>query len=236
MADHERSCFARTSGLPAERIACHDLLQGPPGWAVVRNHDVLSVGGSGDFYVSKRDLPHFDAFLDLLREVVATGHPMFASCFGYQSLVAALGGEVVHEPENSEVGTYELTLTPEGREDPLLGQLPARFWAQMGHKDRANTHGGGLPNLASSERSPLQALRIPNQPIWATQFHPELDRQANQDRFEHYLRGYSAHMTREEQEAVRARSYESAEVTALFPAFLRLVFGLENAEDSGRSG
>ena len=43
-------------------------------------------------------------------------------------------------------------------------------------------------------------------------------------------------MTREEQEAVRARSYESAEVTALFPAFLRLVFGLENAEDSGRSG
>ena len=31
-----------------------------------------------------------------------------------------MNGEVIHDPENTEVGTYELELTEEGAEDPLF--------------------------------------------------------------------------------------------------------------------
>ncbi len=113
------------------------------------------VGGSGDYYVSNRTLPHFESQLEFLSEVVERGYPMFASCFGFQILVAALGGEVTYDPESMEVGTYRLTVSEEGRRDPLMGRLPESFEAQMGRKDRALRLPGGVVNLASSELQPL---------------------------------------------------------------------------------
>ena len=50
------------------------------------------VGGSGDYYVSKANLPHFEETLEVLQAVVSVGHPTFASCFGFQLMVRALGG------------------------------------------------------------------------------------------------------------------------------------------------
>ena len=222
MAAHEHSCFVDRSGLPAERVVPHDLCAGPPPVALVRAYDALMVGGSGEFYVSDANLPHFGRFLDLLREVVEMGLPMFASCFGYQSLVEALGGEIIFDPANTEVGTFVLTLTDDGRSDELFGRLPASFSAQMGHKDRAVAHPTGVPNLASSEASPFQALRVPDKPIWASQFHPELDRTANEDRYRHYLEGYAPHMSAEEQAAALERFHDSPEASGLLRQFVEL--------------
>jgi len=224
MAHHEHLCFVKRMGVPARRVVVHDLCEGPPSLARVREHDGLTVGGSGDFYVSKRNLPDFDAFLDLLREVVAVGHPTFASCFGYQSLVAALGGEIRLDAANTELGTYELKLTVDGRSDELFGGLPETFNAQMGHKDRAFCHPDGIPNLASSDASPFQALRIPGQPIWASQFHPELDRTTNLDRYRHYLEGYTDYLSAEDRRAALDRFHESPEASRLLRRFVELVF------------
>ena len=170
--EEERQSFSTKTGLPLEQIVPHDLLSGPPSIATVRRFDAVMVGGSGDYYVSKRSLPDFDAQLELLATVAATGFPMFASCFGFQILVQALGGSIVHDPVNVEVGTYDLCLTGEGLEDPLLGRLPSVFAAQLGRKDRAERLPDGVLHLASSQRSLYQSFRIPNRPIWATQFHP----------------------------------------------------------------
>jgi len=224
MAAHEHQCFVDRTGLAAENIVVHDLCNGPPRSERVRAFDAVMVGGAGDYYVSKQNLPQFDAFLDLLREIIAVGHPSFVSCFGYQCLVFALGGEVVFDPDNTEVGTFELTLSPAAREDPLFGDLPEEFLAQMGHKDRAVRHPDGIPNFASSQRCPLHALRIPGQPIWATQFHPELDRKTNRDRFRHYLEGYATHMSPEQQQASLDGFRESPEASDLLRKFLKLVF------------
>ena len=79
MRHAERRSFADKTGLQLDQIVPHDLLAGPPGLAALETHDALMVGGSGDYYVSNRSLPHFDAQLDFLREVVGRGHPMFAS-------------------------------------------------------------------------------------------------------------------------------------------------------------
>ena len=221
----ERQSFADKTGLPLERIVPHDLLSGPPSVAEVRRFDAIMVGGSGDYYVSKRSLPEFDAQLDMLSTMAASGFPMFASCFGFQMLVQALGGAIVHDPENVEVGTYDLELTPEGRQDPLLGCLPAVFAAQLGRKDRAARLPEGVVHLARSRRSRFQSFRIPDRPIWATQFHPELDVETNRMRFDRYLRGYAQTMSEGEREAARARFRPSPETNRLLPAFLRLVFG-----------
>ena len=224
MAKHEHQCFVAKSGLPADHVVCHDLCQGPPSKQKLARFDSLTVGGAGDFYVSKGDLPHFDAFLDFLRDIVASDFPTFASCFGYQSLVYALGGKIVYDPDNVEVGTYEVTLTDDGAEDELFSVLPRTFQAQMGHKDRATQKPAGIVNLAGSDRSPYQALRVTGRPVWASQFHPELDRETNLHRFRHYLEGYATAMAPDQLEAQFARFHDSPQTPQLIPRFLRLVF------------
>ncbi len=223
MGRHEHECFAVTAGLDPDDITPFDLLERCPTLEEIQHFDALMVGGSGDFYVTKRNLPRFDELLDLFRRVVEVGHPTFASCFGYQCLVAALGGELIHDPDATEVGTFELELTEEGQKDPLFGELPRHFNAQLGRKDRAMRHPESVPNLARSERSPFQALRIPDRPIWGTQFHPELDRQTNQDRYQHYLDGYAKYLESEELDRVSAQFQESPEVSKLLGRFLELV-------------
>ncbi len=229
MREEEVLSFAEKSGLTPEQFDQYDLLNGPPELSRVLDHDALMIGGSGDYYVSKRNLPAFDELLELLAEVVAAGHPTFASCFGFQLLTVALGGEIVHDPSSTEVGTFELVLTAAGEKDPLLGSLPPRFMAQLGRKDRAARLPEGVSNLASSKRNPHQAFRVPGQPVWATQFHPELDARTNRDRFVRYLDGYSMHMTPEEKREALDRYHESPETAELLPAFLRLVFGERHA-------
>lgn len=224
MARHELDCFVARLGVEPDRVAVHNLIHGPPPMAEARGFDALLVGGSGDFSISKGNLPGLEAWLDLVREVVTCGHPTFASCFGYQSVVQALGGSVIHDPGNTEVGTFEVELTAAGRADPLLGALPATFTAQMGHKDRAAEHPPDLDNLASSQRSPLQALRIPNRPIWATQFHPELDRTTNRERFDAYVESYARHMTEDQHRDARAGFGDSHEASDLLRRFIALVF------------
>lgn len=218
--------FAAKADLAEEQIVSYDLLTGPPSLSEVRAHDALMIGGSGEYYVSHGNLPGFAGLLELLGEVVDVGHPTFGSCFGFQCMVTALGGEIIHDPENTEVGTYELTLTKDGQQDSLLGELPTTFLAQMGRKDRAARLPDGVLHLASSARCPFQALRIPDQPIWAAQFHPELDRHENRRRFEQYMKDYAPYMSPEaRQEALESFQESSPEVLGLLRRFLRLVFG-----------
>lgn len=225
MLGRERRSFAEHLDVEEERIVPLNVLDGPTAAADLGRADALVIGGSGDYYVSKDHLPHAESVYDLLREVAERGHPTFASCFGFQLMVRALGGDVVHDPATTEVGTLELELTPEGREDELLGQLPERFEAQFGRKDRALSMPPGIPSLAASALNPHQALRLPGRPVWATQFHPELTGDENRARFERYHYGYGASMTPEEHAAALERFRPSPDANTLLRRFVRLVFG-----------
>lgn len=221
----EVETFAAACGLGTDAFVPHDLLAGPPSRSQLATADILMVGGSCDFYLSHGDLPHLDDTLAFLREVVANGYPTFASCFGYQCLVLALGGELVFDPENAEVGTFDLEPTAAAADDELFGLLPSPFAAQLGHKDRASRPPVGTVNLASSHRCAHQALRVPGEPIWATQFHPELDRETNYGRFQRYLEGYAAELSPEELDRVHLRFRDSPDTARLLPRFLELVRG-----------
>ncbi|MFN2222551.1 MAG: type 1 glutamine amidotransferase [Candidatus Promineifilaceae bacterium] len=223
--DEERSSFAAMTGLELDQVVSLDLLTKTPTLEEIREHSALMVGGSGAYYVTKGNLPGFPEVLAVLRQVVDVGHPTFASCFGFQLLVEAMGGRVVYDPANMEVGTYNLSLTDAGRQDELFSYLPPTFKAQLGHKDKADRLPPGTLNLAASENAGLQALRVPDKPIWATQFHPELTKEENLKRFNRYLDGYASLMSRDEIQETLARFDHSPEANELLVRFLSVVFG-----------
>ena len=223
--EEEVLSFAARLKIPREQVVPFDLLDSSPTLRLIQKYDALMMGGSGEYYVSKKDLPGFEILQELLQEVVEIGHPTFASCFGFQCLVDALGGEIIHDPENTEVGTFPIQLTLDGQLDPLMGTLPSSFLAQLGRKDRASRLPEGCTCLAFSSRSPYQSFRIGNLPIWAFQFHPELTRDDNRLRFERYIAGYAAHMSLEEQEETLQKFKESPETEELLPRFLKIAFG-----------
>jgi GMP synthase (glutamine-hydrolysing) len=165
-----------------------------------------------------------DETLDFLRIVADESLPLLASCFGFHLLTAALGGEVIYDPEGIQIGTHDLTLTPAGIEDDLLGILPPVFPAQLGRKDRADRLPEGAIHLASSREAPYQAFRLPGKPIWATQFHPELTREENLKRYRRYMDIYSQTMSEEERQAAFDGFRESPHTTAIIPRFLELRF------------
>lgn len=216
--------FAERCELDESQILVHDLLQEPPDAAELRDCDAIFMGGSGDFFVSRKDLPIHDALVDFLLTVVDRGFPMFASCFGFQYLIHAHGGEIIHDPASMELGTLELTLTSAGKADPLFGELPAVFMAQLGHKDRAVHDLPQAVTLARSILAPVQAIAFQQKPIWATQFHPELDRGSNLERFLNYLDRYAPHLPPDEQAVILQRFQESPHTHGLLSRFLQLVF------------
>lgn len=223
MLAHEHRCFAGALNVPLDAITPHNLLSGAPDPAALENHDALLVGGSGDYSVLG-DEPFLGAFFDFLADtVIDQQFPTFASCFGFQALVLAGGGDVVHDEERAEVGTYTLKVTEAGRVDRLFGELTPTFDAQLGHKDHAARLPAGMVNLASSSLAPLQALRVQGLPVVATQFHPELTREANTER---YLRYWEAYGTGDRSDdPVLARMKDSPEATGLLRRWVALELG-----------
>ena len=142
---------------------------------------MLLLGGSGH-YSAAGEGEWLERALDLMREIHRLAKPTFASCWGFQAMARAMGGRCVHDLPNAEVGTIEVELTDAGREDPLFGNLPTRFAAQAGHEDHVVELPPDAVLLASSDRVREQAFRFAGQPIYCTQFHPELDRTAMMER------------------------------------------------------
>ena len=222
--EDERRSFAAKALLPVDHFVAHDLLNGPPSMEQVNTCDALMVGGSGDYYVSKKNLPEFPATMDFFRRIVSMGYPVLASCFGFHLLAHALGGEVVYDLESMEVGTFDLTLSDAGAEDELFCCMPRYFPAQLGHKDRVVRLPDCCVSLASSQKVSYQAFRVLGQPIWATQFHPELDVEENRKRFRQYVAGYATFMSDEEREQTLSKFRDSPETSALIRRFLEINF------------
>jgi GMP synthase (glutamine-hydrolysing) len=143
------------------------------------------LGGSGDYSVAEGGswLP---AALETMRELYAWSKPTFASCWGFQAMARALGGEVVTDLGRAELETATLYLTPAGQRDPVFGTLPQPFAGLSGHQDLVDRLPPDAVLLASSHRVVNQAFRIPGKPMYCTQFHPELTRATYLERVRAY--------------------------------------------------
>lgn len=227
MIVHERDCFISRSGLDANQFESVNLPVHLPTKAQLGRADAIMMGGSGDYSVVTKGYDWYEPMLELISTIAAGQTPCFASCFGFQVLVQAMGGDVGKVPASAELGTFEMTLSEQGQADALFGSLPSTFLAQLGHNDSATTLGSGLTNLASSVRCAHQAVRVKGHPVWATQFHPELTDQDNITRYVRYLEAYrDPSMTMEQ---AKAHAHElhrpSPHSNGLIQTFLEVCFG-----------
>jgi GMP synthase (glutamine-hydrolysing) len=185
MRKQEVGCFVRALDCDPSQIRIHDLLARVPTVAQLGDVDIVLLGGSGDYSVAEGGnwLP---PALAAMQELYELDKPTFASCWGFQAMAKAMGGEVITDLPRAELGSVEICLTKAGQDDPLFAGLGDRFLAQMGHQDRVSHLPPTAVLLASSERVRNQAFRFRGKPIYCAQFHPELNRSELLERVDAY--------------------------------------------------
>ncbi len=213
MAAHELHCFQLFTGLPL-RVAQGTLGQLGP---AELEADLLLFGGSGRYSVLDGH-PWVRRMLDFLVEVAEAGVPAWGSCFGYQGLALAMGGRVVRDDARARLGAYEVEATPEAADDPVFGQLPARYKTQFGHHDHVVELPRGVRLMARSEGR-YEALTVEGSEFRAAQFHPELTGELTLSRFEHYKDLYD-HDAYDEVVARITAWKDTGEVQRILPAMV----------------
>ncbi len=115
--------------------------------------------------------PWIETLASWLREAIAKDHPVLGVCFGHQILAYAAGGEIGDHPGGQELGSVDITLTKEGREDPLFQGLPPVFPVHVNHAQTVRSMPPEARLLAYNDFEATHAFRIRN--ALGVQFHPE---------------------------------------------------------------
>jgi len=223
MRGQEPGCFARVLGCDVEQIEPFYLLDAAPSRRDLDRVDMVLIGGSGR-YSATSDGAWLVRGMEGLRLIHDLGKPTFASCWGFQAMARAMGGRVINDLSRAELGTHELRLTKAGREDPVFGPLGRVFLALMGHEDLVEELPVDATLLASTDLVTNQAYRFNDKPIYCTQFHPELNREAILQRVRAYPEYVEriAGMTVEEFDD---QCEDTPLIEALLPRFVQQVFG-----------
>ena len=120
--------------------------------------------------------PSVNRQIDLVRTAMATGTPLFGSCWGLQVITAAAGGSVRRNPKGRELGFGRgIRLTEAGRKHPMYVGKREVFNAPTVHLDEVETLAPGTTVLATNAMSEVQSaeIRTNGSVAWAVQYHPE---------------------------------------------------------------
>ncbi len=125
--------------------------------------------------------PTMEHELQRVRQTLEAGIPCIGICLGLQMMVKAAGGTVVpcvakevgfREPDGTP---FEVTLTPEGRRDPLFKGLPDRSRVFQLHGETVEIP-ADMALLGTGPGSRNQVVRI-GERAWGLQCHFELTRE-----------------------------------------------------------
>jgi len=108
---------------------------------------------------------------EVLPDLLPARVPVLGVCLGAQMLARAAGASVRPASE-PEIGWHEISLTPDGSSDPVLGALPSRATVFQWHHYTFDIPDGGV-ELARSDVC-TQAFRLDGSPAWGIQFHAEV--------------------------------------------------------------
>ena len=182
MVNHEAACFKRACGCDIDLVfAINTKLQ----LGMADDRPALLFGGSGAYGVKSPDL-WIQELLDFMLLVVEEKIPSYASCFGFQGLSLAMGGEISSDPELQEMGIIPIDVSDAAVDDPLFGGLPSTILAPSGHNDHVKKLPSGVTLLGRGDFVTNQALKVDGAPFWASQFHPELTKSTLIDRWNFY--------------------------------------------------
>jgi GMP synthase (glutamine-hydrolysing) len=121
-----------------------------------------------------------ERLLTWIRSAVEREIPLLGVCYGHQAVAAALGGRIERHPAGWELGTVQIELTDEGRNDPLFAGFPTRFLVHTTHEDQVVAPPPGAVLLARNDHTPCQALAFGGS-CRTVQFHPEVGRAIAED-------------------------------------------------------
>jgi GMP synthase (glutamine-hydrolysing) len=105
--------------------------------------------------------------------VFGAGVPVLGICYGQQTMVAQLGGQVAGANER-EFGRAEITLA---KPSPLfegLGDPGTRLRVWMSHGDRVDALPPGFEVIAATPHAPFAAIADEARRFYGVQFHPEV--------------------------------------------------------------
>ncbi len=186
----ERRAFTERCLVDVDRFDFINIVEHPQlRWQDVESAHAVLIGGAGGYSVIG-DHPFSPYLRDVVFRLIDEDRPVFGSCWGHQFMARAMGGEVIVDRENSEVGSFEISLTEKGSNDPLLETLPPSFFVQLGHNDRVSRLPEGWVELAASEKCPNQIIRLEGKPVYGTQFHSEMNEDRLRERLQVYLQEY----------------------------------------------
>lgn len=178
-ADDEFRAMRRFAGLDGSQLHRIRLTERPLGDVDLRDLSGIILGG-GPYNVSDDDAAKTSTqrrveaeLARLLDRVIGDDFPFLGCCYGIGTVGAAVGA-VIDREHTEPVGPITVTLTEQGRRDPVFTDLPDVFDAYGGHKEAAASLPAGVAHLATSPACPVQAFRV-GANVYATQFHPELD-------------------------------------------------------------
>lgn len=188
----EHESFADYSGLAMEQIEILNVFDTPEFEnSVIEGFDGLLIGGASEASVLEPEKYKFlPSCLKLIQFVIDQKIPTFASCFGFQMAVIALGGEVSRNTEEFEMGTLPISLTESSKDDPVYGGINNQFMAVSVHQESSFETPRDCTKLAFTEIC-LHSFKVNDAPFWAFQFHPELDKKRLTERLGVYRDKYT---------------------------------------------
>ncbi len=172
----ELESFALYSGLQPQQFDILNLFDTPVfDQSVLDGYDALYVGGSSEASVLEpENYPFVIPAQELLRQCIDRKLPVFASCFGHQLAVMALGGQIIRDERDFEMGSIPISLTEAAATDPLYHDVADGFLAISVHRERNIELPPGCIQLAYTGAC-SHSFRVEGAPFWTTQFHPEVD-------------------------------------------------------------
>ncbi len=210
-SDNEYTSFMAHAGLTEGELRRIRLERQPLGPIDLQGWSGILLGGGPFNYTDPEDQKsavqrRIEADLSgLLDQVVSADFPFLGACYG----IGALGrheGATVDRRYAEPVSAVTISLTPQGRADPLLRDLPGTFDAFTGHKEAISELPAHATLLASSAACAIQAFRV-GANVYATQFHPELDVTGMCTRVDAYK--YAGYFRPEEADEVKAMAARS---------------------------
>ena len=215
----EHQSFANFSKLELHQIEILNVFDTPsfkPN--LIDNYDALYVGGASEANVLEPEkYPFIKNCIELLRYAAEISKPTFASCFGFQLAVLAFGGIILNKDKDYEMGTVKISLTDKAKSDLVYQGIQDRFPAVSVHRQYASTIPEPLETLAYTGQC-VHSFKYKNKPLWAFQFHPEVDR----DTLVKRLTIFSQHYTddREHLKKVLESAVETPESNILLGNFV----------------